>query len=149
VRRTIQLLALLVRGDAAKDLEILVLRHQLPCCAARSHAKVRPRRPRPARRAQPPAAAGPLVLLLVRPETLLRWHRRLIAGAWTYPHRGRRHGLDPAPRRTTTTWRSSLRQQAAGILACDFLRDRYHTAQAAVCAVAASNWTPAASTWPA
>jgi hypothetical protein len=27
--RTIQLLALLVRGDAAKDLEILVLRHQL------------------------------------------------------------------------------------------------------------------------
>ena len=27
--RTIQLLALLARGDAAKDLEILVLRHQL------------------------------------------------------------------------------------------------------------------------
>jgi hypothetical protein len=24
---------------------------------------------------------------LVRPETLLHWHRRLIAGAWTYPHR--------------------------------------------------------------
>jgi putative transposase len=32
----------------------------------------------------------------------------------------RRHGLDPAPRRTTTTWRSFLRQQAAGIIACDF-----------------------------
>jgi putative transposase len=27
--RSIQLLALLARGDAAKDLEILVLRHQL------------------------------------------------------------------------------------------------------------------------
>jgi putative transposase len=30
-----------------------------------------------------------------------------------------RHGLDPAPRRTDTTWRALLRQQAAGILACD------------------------------
>jgi putative transposase len=25
---------------------------------------------------------------LVRPQTLLRWHRRLVAGAWTYLHRG-------------------------------------------------------------
>jgi hypothetical protein len=32
----------------------------------------------------------------------------------------RRHGLDPVPRRAPTTWRSFLRQQAAGILACDF-----------------------------
>jgi putative transposase len=33
----------------------------------------------------------------------------------------RRHGLDPVPRRTTTTWRAFLRHQAAGIVACDFL----------------------------
>ena len=32
----------------------------------------------------------------------------------------RRHRLDPAPRRATTTWRAFLRQQAAGIVACDF-----------------------------
>jgi transposase len=32
----------------------------------------------------------------------------------------RRHGLDPAPRPTTTPWRAFLRQQAAGIVACDF-----------------------------
>jgi hypothetical protein len=30
-----------------------------------------------------------------------------------------RHRLDPAPRRTTTTWRAFLREQAAGIVACD------------------------------
>jgi len=33
----------------------------------------------------------------------------------------RGHGLDPAPRRTATTWRAFLRRQAAGIVACDFL----------------------------
>jgi hypothetical protein len=32
----------------------------------------------------------------------------------------RRHGLDPAPRRASTTWQTLLRQQARGILACDF-----------------------------
>ena len=31
----------------------------------------------------------------------------------------RRHGLDPTPRPTVTTWRALLRQHAAGILACD------------------------------
>jgi hypothetical protein len=35
--RSIQLLSLHARGDAAKDLEILVPRHQLMCSAARSH----------------------------------------------------------------------------------------------------------------
>jgi len=33
----------------------------------------------------------------------------------------RRYRLDPALRRTTTTWRVVLRQQAADIVACDFL----------------------------
>jgi hypothetical protein len=32
----------------------------------------------------------------------------------------RRHGLDPAPRRVAVTWRAFLRQQAAGIIVCDF-----------------------------
>jgi hypothetical protein len=88
--RTIQLLALLVRGDAAKDLEILVLRHQL--------AVLRRQVPRP--RFEPAdapcVAAFSRVLprvswfcFLVKPETLLRWHRRPVAGVWTYPHRGR------------------------------------------------------------
>jgi hypothetical protein len=32
----------------------------------------------------------------------------------------RRHRLDPAPRRATTSWRAFLRSQAAGIVGCDF-----------------------------
>jgi putative transposase len=36
--------------------------------------------------------------------------RRILAG----------HGLMPAPRRATTTWRAFIRSQAAGIVACDF-----------------------------
>jgi putative transposase len=168
--RTIQLLTLLVRGDAAKDLEILVLRHQL--------IVLRRQVPRPKFESTDRALLAALSralprarwsCFLVKPETLLRWHRRLVAGAWTYPHRGRgrpsldpevqqlivrlaaenprwgyqrikgellrlgvqvsatairatlrRHGLDPAPRRASMTWRRFLRQQAAGIIACDF-----------------------------
>jgi putative transposase len=166
--RSIQLLALLAHGDAAKELEILVLRHQLTV--------LRRQTPRPKLEPTDRAllAAISRVLprsrwscFLVRPETL-RWHRRLVAGAWTYPHQpGRplldddvqqliirlatenprwghqriqgellrlrvqvsatairttlhRHGLDPAPRPMATTWRAFLRQQAAGIVACDF-----------------------------
>ena len=86
--RLIQLLVLLARGDAAKDMEILIPRHQL--------VVLRRQLPRP--KLQPAdralLAAVSRVLprsrwscLLVKPETLLRRHRRLVAGAWTYPHR--------------------------------------------------------------
>jgi putative transposase len=168
--RSIQLLALLTRGDGAKDLELLVLRHQLTILRRQTP------RPRlePADRALLAAISRVLPssrwsCFLVKPETLLRWHRRLVAGAWTYPHRrtGRPpldlgvqqliirlarenprwgyqrikgelqrlgvrvsatairttlggHGLHPAPRRASGTWRAFLRQQAAGIVACDF-----------------------------
>jgi putative transposase len=170
--RSIQLLVLLVllaSGDAAKDLELLVLRHLL---AVLRRQTPRPRL-EPADRALLAAVSRVLPRsawswLFVQPETLLGWHRRLIAGAWTYPHRQtgrppldqelqqlvvrlarenprwgyqrikgellrlgvrssatairttlRRHGLDPAPRRSSGTWRAFLHQQAAGIAACD------------------------------
>jgi putative transposase len=168
--RSIQLLGLLARGDAAKDLELLVLRHQL---AVLRRQTPRPRL-EPADRALLAAVSRVLPrarwsCFLVKPDTLLRWHRRLIAGTWTYaqcqtgrpplnpevqrliirlarenPRWGyqrikgellrlgvrvsatairttlRRHGLDPAPRRPSSTWTAFLRQQAAGIMACDF-----------------------------
>ena len=103
--RSIQLLVLFARGDAAKDLELLVLRHQL--------AVLRRQTPRP--RLEPVdralLAAVSRVLprarwscFFVRPETLLRWHRRLVAGAWTYPHR--QTGRPPLDRRCSS-WLSA------------------------------------------
>ena len=86
--RSIQLLVLLARGDAAKDMEILVLRRQLKVLRRQTP------RPKlePADRALLAAVSRVLPrsrwsCFLVRPETLLCWHRRLVAGAWTYPHR--------------------------------------------------------------
>jgi putative transposase len=168
--RSIQLLVLLARGDAAKDLEILVLRHQLTVL----RRQVPRPKLEPADRALLAAVSRVLPrarwsCFLVQPDTLLGWHRRLVAGAWTHPHRQtgrppldqevqqlivrlaresprwgyqriqgqllhlgvrvsatasrstlRRHGLEPAPRRTAGTWRTFLRQQGAGIIACDF-----------------------------
>jgi hypothetical protein len=88
--RSIQLLALLARGDAAKDLEILVLRHQL----AVLRRQTPPPKLQPTDRALLAAVSRFLPragwsCFLVKPKTLLRWHRRLVAGAWTYPRRGR------------------------------------------------------------
>jgi putative transposase len=34
-------------------------------------------------------------IFLVTPSTLLRWHRELVRGRWTYPTSGQRRGLDP------------------------------------------------------
>jgi hypothetical protein len=86
--RSIQLLALLARGDAAKDLEILVPRHQLTVL----RRQVPRPKLQPADRALLAAVSRVLPrarwsCFLVTPETLLRWHRRLVAGAWTDPHR--------------------------------------------------------------
>ena len=86
---SIQLLVLLARGDAGKDLEILVLRHQL----AVLRRQAPPPRFEPADRVLLAAISRALPrarwsCFFIRPETLLRWHRRLVAGAWTYPHHG-------------------------------------------------------------
>jgi putative transposase len=94
--RSIQLLSLLARGDAVKDLEILVLRHQLTVLRRQIS---RPRFETADRallaavsRALPRACWS---CFLVKPETLLRWHRRLVARAWTYSHhQTRRPPLD-------------------------------------------------------
>jgi hypothetical protein len=76
------------RSPASKNVELLVLRHEV---AALRRAQPRPRLDWAGR-----AVMAALIRLLpgklrahrlVTPGTVLRWHRRLVAGKWTYPHR--------------------------------------------------------------
>ncbi len=169
VRLVLDLLVLRSRRDRSKDAEILVLRHQLAVLQRQTS------RPRFELHDRAVLAAFARVLdrdrwsiLLVKPDTILGWHRRLVANHWTYPHRpGRpstavdtrqtiirlardnptwgyrrihgelarlgitiaastvwatlkRAGIHPAPNRTSESWTTFLRNQAAGIVACDF-----------------------------
>ncbi len=169
-RHVFGLAVLRCRSDGANEVEILVLRHEL---AVLRRQVARPSC-RPADRMVITALARMLPRdrrgsLFVRPETIRRWHRALVARRWTYPHRpsGRpatgadlralivrlarenpgwgyrrvqgelaglgiriaastvwsilqRSGIEPAPRRSSQTWRKFLRAQASGIVACDF-----------------------------
>jgi transposase InsO family protein len=171
VCRLFALVVLCFRSSASKELEIVVLRHELSIL--RRQAK----RPQLREADRVLLAALSRVLprrswsvFLVSPRTLLRWHQRLVARRWTYPRArmGRppvgsevaklvvrfarenpswgykrivgellglgvavspsavrailiRHGLPPVPERDRLSWRRFLRQQAASMLACDFL----------------------------
>jgi putative transposase len=86
--RSIQLLALLARGPPPRTWRSSSWATNSPCSAAKSHVPS----------SNPPTApCSPAVsrvlprprwsCFLVQPETLLGWHRRPVAGAWTYPHR--------------------------------------------------------------
>src|SRR5215218_6219869 len=86
-------LRLLVRGrhsEFTKDVELLVLRHQL---AVLGRQDCRPPL-RPADRAFLAALARLLPWrrrhgLVVTPQTLLRWHRELVRRKWAQPQPGR------------------------------------------------------------
>jgi putative transposase len=86
--RVFALVLLLARGDRSKELELLVLRHEL------SILRRQARRPQLTESERLVLAALSRVMprrswraFLVTPETLRRWHRRIVARRWTYPHR--------------------------------------------------------------
>ena len=87
-RRVLGLVLLLGRTSAAKDVELLVLRHEV--------AILRRTNPRPRMDWADRAIFAALVRRLPRalrchrlvtPDTILRWHRRLVRRRWTYPQR--------------------------------------------------------------
>jgi hypothetical protein len=83
--RVLGWLVLLARSDAAKDTEILVLRHEV---AVLRRQVARPK-PDWADRAVIAVLAGLLpghlrLHRIVAPATLLAWHRRLVKKKWTY-----------------------------------------------------------------
>ena len=167
--RLAQWIVLLARESAAKDAELLILRHEI--------AVIRRQVTRPRVDWADRALLAGLYRLLpprirrarfVRPQTLLRWHRDLVRRRWTYPaRRGRppisgevrdlvlrlarenstwgyrrvhgelcrlgyrvgastvwtilkRAGVDPAPDRSSVSWRQFLHAQANAVLAVDF-----------------------------
>ena len=91
----LDLLVLRVRRDRSKDAEILVLRQQLSVL----HRQVPRPRFEPADRVFLTALSRVVgrdrwSMFVVKPDTLLRWHRRLVANHWTYPHRPGRPPID-------------------------------------------------------
>jgi putative transposase len=88
LRRLLQLAALRFRSDEFKELEIVVLRHEL---AVLRRQLARPEL-NPSDRIFLAAASRLLpraswCSFVITPTTLLRWHRRLVARRWTYARR--------------------------------------------------------------
>ena len=100
--------ALLARSDASKDVEILVLRHEV--------AVLRRQVARPEPDWADRAVVAALVRLLPRhlrlhrivtPATLLAWHRRMVRNKWTYPNST---GRPPVPEEIRELVRQLARQ---------------------------------------
>src|SRR5271170_5734021 len=89
VGRLLSLIVMRGRGEVSKDVELVVLRHEVSVLRRQLPAP----RLEPADRLIMAAFARHLPRSLwqfrvVSPSTLLRWHRELLARKWTYPRQG-------------------------------------------------------------
>jgi putative transposase len=101
--RVLGWLALLARSDAAKDAEILVLRHEVAVLRRTNTRPVLTWLDRAVLSALSRLLPASLrQLRLVTPRTLLRWHAQLVARHWTYTHRS--PGPDHPPHRRSGPW---------------------------------------------
>jgi putative transposase len=100
LRKLLRLIGSSDRPEHAADVELVVLRYQLAILrrqVKRPIYRVRDRAFLSAASRMLPRASWSS--FLVRPETLLRWHRRLVARKWTRPHRPPgRPSIDPEVR---------------------------------------------------
>ncbi len=94
-RQVLGLILLMGRTSASKDVELLVLRHEV--------SVLRRTNPRPRLNWADRAIFAALVRRLPRalrcyrvvtPDTILRWHGRLVRKKWTYPSRTGRPPID-------------------------------------------------------
>ena len=114
LRRVLQLVALRFQSNDLKELEIVVLRHELAILRRRTRRLEMTWTDRLFR-----AAASRLLprarwrSFIITPGTLLRWHRRLVAKRWTY---ARRAGRPPIRREIRRWWSVSRETTRGGVI---------------------------------